>query len=40
VRDLGGHIEARNWQHGAEFEVFLPLLAESTRKGQASVANA
>ncbi len=32
VRDLGGHIEARNWQHGAEFEVFLPLLSEARGK--------
>lgn len=29
VRDLGGHIEARNWQHGAEFEVLLPMLVDS-----------
>lgn len=28
VRDLGGSIEARNWQHGAEFEILLPLLDE------------
>ncbi|BBK32395.1 PAS domain S-box-containing protein [Stella humosa] len=31
VRDLGGHIEARNWQHGAEFEVLLPLFADGGR---------
>ncbi|MGE0715948.1 MAG: sensor histidine kinase [Alphaproteobacteria bacterium] len=30
VRDLGGIIEARNWEHGAEFEVLLPQVSEPT----------
>ncbi|WP_374441027.1 ATP-binding protein [Stella sp.] len=34
VRDLGGHIEARNWQHGAEFEVLLPVLDDAPAKSK------
>ncbi|MCC7275270.1 MAG: PAS domain-containing protein, partial [Alphaproteobacteria bacterium] len=36
VRDLGGIIEARNWQHGAEFEVLLPVVADAAPARAAS----